>query len=275
MSDRLAGKVAVLTGAASGIGEATAQRFVEEGARVVIADIQVEAGTAVADRLGPAARFIGCDVTVESQVAAAVDLAVETWGQLDCMFNNAGVVGAVGPLVDTTAEAWHRTMDVLLTSAFFGVKHAARVMIPVRSGVIVSTSSVAGLVAGLGPHVYTVAKTGILALTRSAATELGHHGIRVNAIAPGTIPTAMTAMALTGDDTAIDVAAEHARTTNPLGVASGPIDIANAALYLASDEARFVTGHTLVVDAGRSIDGGSARFASARASTPELAGSTS
>ena len=197
-------------------------------------------------------------------MAAAVDLAVETWGQLDCMFNNAGIVGAVGPLVDTIAEAWHRTMGVLLTSAFFGVKHAGRVMIPVRSGVIVSTSSVAGLVAGLGPHVYTVAKTGILALTRSAACELAHHGIRVNAIAPGTIPTAMTAMALTGDDTAIDVAAEHARTTNPLGVASGPIDIANAALYLASDEARFVTGHTLVVDAGRSIDGGSARFAKKR-----------
>ena len=275
MSDRLAGKVAVLTGAANGIGEATAQRFVEEGARVVIADIQVDAGAAVANRLGAAARFIECDVTVERQVADAVDLAVETWGQLDCMFNNAGIIGATGPLVDTTAEAWTRTMDVLLTSAFFGVKHAARVMIPARSGVILCTSSVAGVVAGLGPHAYTVAKTGILALTRSAATELGHHGIRVNAIAPGTIPTAMTATALTGDPSAIDVAAEHARTTNPLGVPCGPIDIANAALYLASDEARFVTGHTLVVDAGRTIDGGSGRFAGARAATLEPAGRTS
>ncbi len=263
MSERLAGKVAVITGAASGIGEATAMRFVEEGARVVIADVQAQSGAAVAERLGEAARFIECDVTDEGRVADAIDLAVETWGKLDCMFNNAGVIGAVGPLVDTTAEAWNRTMAVLLNSAFFGIKHAARVMIPARSGVILSTSSVAGVVAGLGPHAYTVAKTGILALTRSAATELGHHGIRVNAIAPGTIPTAMTATALTGDAAAIDVAAEYARTTNPLGVASAPIDIANAALYLASDEARFVTGHTLVVDAGRTIDGGSARFAGA------------
>ncbi len=267
MTERLAGKVALITGASGGIGEATAVRFVEEGARVVVADIQVEPGMAVADRLGDAARFIECDVTNESRVADAVDLAVATWGRLDCMFNNAGVIGAVGPLVDTTAEAWNRTMGVLLNSAFFGIKHAARVMIPARSGVILSTSSVAGLVAGLGPHAYTVAKTGILALTRSAAIELGPHGIRVNAIAPGTIPTAMTALAITGDPDAIDVAAEHARNTNMLGIASAPIDVANAALYLASDEARFITGHTLVVDAGRTIDGGSARFDTTRQQT--------
>jgi NAD(P)-dependent dehydrogenase (short-subunit alcohol dehydrogenase family) len=260
MTERLTGKVAVITGAASGIGEATATRFVEEGARVVVADIQVESGMAVADRLGAAARFIECDVTIEGQVADAVDLAIATWGRLDCMFNNAGVIGAVGPLVDTTEEAWNRTIGILLNSVFFGIKHAARVMTPARSGVILSTSSVAGLVAGLGPHAYTVAKTGILALTRSAAIELGPHGIRVNAIAPGTIPTAMTALAITGDAAAVEAATEHARATNVLGIASAPIDVANAALFLASDEARFITGHTLVVDAGRSIEGGSDRF---------------
>ena len=261
MAGRLEGQVAVITGAASGIGRSTAHRFVEEGARVVIADIQADAAETTAAELGDAATAIATDVTDEEQVAAAVDLAVERWGRLDCMFNNAGIIGAVGPITETMADDWDRTLAVLLTSAFYGIKHAGRVMIPARRGVILSTSSVAGLVAGLGPHAYTVAKTGILALTRSAAGELAPYGIRVNAIAPGTIPSAMTAAAITGDHTRVDVAAEHARTTNALGVAADPVDIANAALYLASDEARMVTGHTLVVDAGRSVDGGSGRFA--------------
>ena len=275
MPGRLEGHVAVITGAASGIGRATAHRFVEEGARVVVADIQVDAGTAVAEDLGDAARFLATDVTMEAQVAAAIDLAVDVWGHLDCMFNNAGVIGAVGPLVDTTAEAWNRTIDVLLTSAFYGTKHAARVMIPARSGVILATTSAAGVLAGLGPHAYTVAKTGIIALTRSAACELAPYGIRVNAIAPGTIPSAMTAAALTGDHTKVDEAAAHVRATNALGVAADPIDIANAALYLASDEARIVTGHTLVVDAGRTVDGGSSRFSNSRTAMVEEAGTSS
>ena len=274
MAGRLDGQVAVITGAASGIGRATAQRFVEEGARVVVADVQVEAGRATAEELGDVARFIATDVTDEGQVAAAIALAADTWGRLDCMFNNAGIIGAVGPLVDTSAEDWRRTMDVLLTSAFYGTKHAARAMIPARSGVILSTSSVAGVVAGLGPHAYTVAKTAIVALMRTAACELAPHGIRANAIAPGTIPSAMTAAAITGDHTQIAVAAEHAKATNPLGVAADPIDIANAALYLASDEARMVTGHLLVVDAGRTTNGGSARFARATAGLVEEASSS-
>jgi NAD(P)-dependent dehydrogenase (short-subunit alcohol dehydrogenase family) len=271
MAGRLDGQVAVITGAASGIGRATAQRFVEEGARVVVADVQVEAGQATAEELGDVARFIATDVTDEDQVAAAVALAGETWGRLDCMFNNAGIIGAVGPLVDTSADDWRRTMDVLLTSAFYGTKHAARAMIPARSGVILFTSSVAGVVAGLGPHAYTVAKTAIVALMRTAACELATQGIRANAIAPGTIPSAMTAAAITGDHTQIDVAAEHAKATNLLGVAADPVDIANAALYLASDEARMVTGHLLVVDAGRTTNGGSARFARATAGLVEEA----
>jgi NAD(P)-dependent dehydrogenase (short-subunit alcohol dehydrogenase family) len=263
MGSRLEGKIAVITGAASGIGEATAIRFVEEGARVVVSDVQVDAGRAVADRLGDAARFIATDVTDEDQVAAAVDLAIDTWGRLDCMFNNAGVVGAVGPIADTTGDAWRHTIDVLLHSVFYGTKHAARVMIPVRSGVILSTTSVAGVIGGLGPHAYTAAKHALVGLTKSAASELSQHGIRVNTIAPGTIPTALTAALLGGDPTNLAAVAEHARNTNGLGIASDPMDIANAALYLASDEARLVSGHTLVVDAGRSVNGGSARFASA------------
>ena len=273
MGSRLEGKIAVITGAASGIGEATAIRFVEEGARVIACDIQVETGRAVAARLGDSARFIEADVTDEAQVAAAVNLAMTTWCRLDCMFNNAGVVGAVGPIADTSGEAWGRTIAVLLHSVFYGTKHAARVMIPVRSGVILSTTSIAGVIGGLGPHAYTTAKHAVIGLTKSAASELNQHGIRVNAIAPGTIPTALTA-SLMGDPSNLAAVAEHAKNTNGLGVASDPMDIANAALYLASDEARLVSGHTLVVDAGRSINGGSARFVNAAPAMLSEAGRT-
>ena len=265
MGDRLAGKTAVITGGASGIGEATVRRFVAEGAMVVVADIQVAAGRAVAASLGDAARFLACDVTVEDEVAAAVDLAVSTWGRLDVMFNNAGIVGAIGPIADTTREAWLKTIDVLLNSVFYGSKHAARVMVPQRSGSIISTTSIAGVIGGVGPHGYTAAKTAVVGLTKSLASELNQYTIRVNAIAPGTIPTALTAHALAGDRSNVAAVAEHARATNGMGIASDPMDIANAALYLASDEARLVNGHTLVVDAGRSTNGGSARFASAAA----------
>ena len=274
MGSRLDGKIAVITGAASGIGEATAIRFVEEGARVIVSDMQVEAGRAVAERLGDSARFIETDVTDEAQVAAAVNLAMTTWGRLDCMFNNAGVVGAVGPIADTSGEAWGRTIAVLLHSVFYGTKHAARVMIPVRSGVILSTTSIAGVLGGLGPHGYTTAKHAVIGLTKSAASELNQHGIRVNTIAPGTIPTALTASLIVGDPSNLAAVAEHAKNTNGLGIASDPMDIANAALYLASDEARLVSGHTLVVDAGRSINGGSARFTNAAPAMLSEAGRT-
>ena len=198
MGDRLSGKVAVITGAASGIGAASAERFVAEGTRVVVADMQDALGEAVADRLGDSAVYVHCDVTEENQVAAAVDLAVTTWGRLDVMFNNAGIVGAVGPIVDTSADAWHKTIDVLLNSVFYGTKHAARMMIPQRSGSIIATTSVAGMIGGLGPHGYTAAKTAVVGFTKSVASELNQYTIRVNAIAPGTIPTALTAQALGG-----------------------------------------------------------------------------
>jgi NAD(P)-dependent dehydrogenase (short-subunit alcohol dehydrogenase family) len=214
--------------------------------------------------------FIACDVTVEEQVAAAVDLAVSTWGRLDVMFNNAGIVGAVGSIAETSSEAWLKTIDVLLNSVFYGSKHAARVMIPQRSGAIIATSSIAGVIGGLGPHAYTAAKTAVIGLTKSIASELNQYTIRVNAIAPGTIPSGLTAQAITGDRSNVAAVAEHARRTNGMGIASDPMDVANAALYLASDEARLVNGHTLVVDAGRSINGGSARFASAAAALVDV-----
>jgi len=262
VNGRLEGRVAVVTGGAGGIGAGTARRFVEEGARVVLADVDVDRGKVLAGELGSAARFAETDVTDEVAVAAAVDLAVAEFGRLDVMFNNAGILGAVGPIADTTVDAWDRSVAVLLRSVFLGMKHAARVMVPQRSGVILSTSSIAGVTGGLGPHGYTACKHAVVGLTRSVAVELAQHGIRVSAIAPGMTVTAMTAFTCTGDPDALDSTTEAIRSRSALGIAGEPLDIANAALYLASDEARYVSGHLLVVDAAQTANGGSRHFAS-------------
>lgn len=251
MGERLKDKIAVVTGGACGIGQATARRFVEEGASVIIADLQVEAGEALAAELGRKARFVRTDVTREKDVAAAVDMAVSAFGRLDCMVNNAGIVGAIGPIKDTSVDAWDLTIAVLLRGVFLGMKHAARVMIPQQSGCILSLSSTAGITGGLGSHAYTAAKHAVVGLTKSVASELGRHGIRVNAVAPGNIATPMTADVITGDPSNLEGALEAIRCISPLGIAGLPIDIANALLYLASDEARYISGHTLVVDAGQ------------------------
>ena len=272
MGNRLEGKVAVITGGASGIGEGTVRRFVDEGARVVIADLQDRAGVALCAELGVGTRFVHTDVTREADVAAAIDLAVAEFGRLDIMFNNAGIVGAIGPISDTTADAWNRSVAVLLNGAFHGMKHAARVMVPQGSGVILSTASTAGVMGGLGPHAYTACKHAIIGLTKSVASELGSSGIRVNAIAPGNTATAMTAAVMTGDHTDLATTNRQIAATSPLGISGQPSDIANAALYLASDEARYVSGHTLVVDAGQTINGGSARFHQSRSALVEEAG---
>lgn len=259
MSGRLDGKVAVITGAASGIGAGTARMFAREGAKVVVADMQTEAGMALVDELnqqfGDVARFAQCNVTVEAEVAAAVDLAVSEFGSLDVMFNNAGIVGSVGRISETSAEAWDNTIAILLRGVFFGVKHAARVMLTQNSGVIINTSSTAGILGGLGPHAYTAAKHGVIGLTKSVANELAPNGIRVNAISPGNTVTAMTATVTSGDPDAIDQTTQKIAATSPLGYAGVPDDIAAAALYLASDDARYVSGHTLVVDAGQTTAG--------------------
>jgi NAD(P)-dependent dehydrogenase (short-subunit alcohol dehydrogenase family) len=260
MGNRLQGKVAVVTGGASGIGRASAERFVDEGASVIVADLQEAEGAAVAAALGDAARFAPCDVTEEDAVAGIVDLAVSHFGRLDIMFNNAGIVGAVGPIAETSAEGWDRTVAVLLRSVFLGTKHAARVMVPQRSGVILNTTSIAGVIGGLGPHAYTTCKHGVIGLTRSAASELARSGVRVNAIAPGTTATALTASLMVDDPNDIAGAEQSIAATAPLGFALVADDIAAGAVYLASDDGRAVTGHTLVVDEGRSVNGGSTRF---------------
>jgi NAD(P)-dependent dehydrogenase (short-subunit alcohol dehydrogenase family) len=257
---RLEGKIAVITGGASGIGLGTARRFAEEGARLVLADMQGDVGRKAAEEFGDRARFIRTDVTSEVDVAAAVDLAVAEFGQLDIMVNNAGIVGAIGPIAKTSVEAWDTTIAVLLRGVFLGMKHAARVMQPRRSGVILSLSSTAGILGGLGPHAYTAAKHGVVGLTKSVASELAQHGIRVNAVAPAGTVTPMTASAVTGDVNDEEKTAAAFKASSPLGIAAYPVDIANALLYLASDEARYVTGQTLAVDAGATTGAGNPAF---------------
>jgi len=249
MGNRLVDRSAVITGGASGLGEATARLFVAQGARVLIADVQDERGSALASELGDGAVYQRTDVSRESDIAAAVDRAVSEFGRLDTMFNNAGIVGAVGPIDETPAEEYDATMSILLRGVFLGMKHAARVMKPQNSGCILCTSSIAGLQGGLGPHVYATAKAALVGLTRNVAAELARWNIRVNCIAPGNMATPMVADVISGDPDAVVV--EPLANVSPIkgrpGLAS---DIAHAALWLASDDAGYVTGQTLAVDGG-------------------------
>ena len=250
MTKRLEGKVAAITGAYSGFGAATASRFVAEGCRVVLGDIQ-DIDTS---EYGDSAVFAHCDVSKEDDVSNLVDLAVSHFGKLDIMFNNAGIVGAVGPIDTIPAEEWSATLAILLNGPFYGMKHAARVMKPQGSGSIISTSSTAGLTGGLGPNAYTAAKHGVVGLTKNVATDLCHYGIRVNAIAPAGMATAMVASLMAGDPKAIEEAKNILAEQSPLKGRPGTAeDVANAALWLASDESGYTTGHTLTTDSGVTI----------------------
>jgi xanthoxin dehydrogenase len=253
MSDRLKGKVAVITGAASGIGAATAKTYVEQGARVVLGDIQDDAGESLAEALGGSghAIFRHCNVTVEAEVEALVEAAVSEFGQIDIMFNCAGIVGAVGPMSTMPADEWKLTIDIMVHGVFYGMKHASRHMKEAGTGSIISMSSTAGVMGGLGPHAYAAAKHAVVGMTKNLAAEVGSFGVRVNCIAPAGMATPMVADVMTGDHQKLDETIAALAAVSPLkGRAGLAQDVANAALWLASDESGYTSGLTLTVDAG-------------------------
>ena len=253
MDKRLEGKVAVITGAASGIGAATAQTYVDHGARVVLGDIQDEAGEGMAAKLGGAghAIFCHCNVTEEADVEALVETAIAEFGQIDIIFNCAGIVGALGPMSTTPAEEWKLTIDIMINGVFYGMKHASRHMKEAGSGSIISMSSTAGVMGGLGPHAYAAAKHAVVGMTKNLAAEVGGFGVRVNCIAPAGMATPMVADVMTGDHQNLEETIANLAALSPLkGRAGLAQDVANAALWLASDESGYTSGLTLTVDAG-------------------------
>ncbi len=247
---RLDGKVAVITGGGSGIGAASVRRFVEEGAKVLIADMSGKKAEPLAAELGDSAAFFEADVSREDDVEAMVGEALSKWGRLDVLFNNAGFGGAIGPVETLTVDDFDITFDVLVKGVFLGIKHATPIMREQGSGSIISTASVAGLQAGWSPHLYSVAKAAVIHMTSSMALELGDYGIRCNCICPGIIATPLAAgFAKATDEQLAEMKAKFGRT-QVLGRIGDPVDIANAALFLASDESSYITGHAQVVDGG-------------------------
>ena len=226
------------------------------GARVLLADVQEDKGRAIEARLGPAVRFQRCDVTSEADIAAVMQAAVSAWGRLDIVSNNAGAGGSGKPIDEISGEEWDTTQALLLRSVALGIRYAATHM-KAGGGAIVNTASIAGLQAGFSPIAYAVAKAGVLHLTKVAAAELARHRIRVNAICPGYILTNIfTASRGIGGNAAARVQAalaEIAPRVQPIADAGSPRHIADACLFLASDEAAFVTGTHIVVDGGLTI----------------------
>jgi NAD(P)-dependent dehydrogenase (short-subunit alcohol dehydrogenase family) len=257
MPGRLEGKVAVITGATSGIGEATARRFIAEGARVLLAGRSQERGNALASELGGNAFFHRADVMREADIAAAIEAALGRFGKLDCLFNNAGAP-TPGEIETITEEEFDYGMKLLVGSVMFGIKHAARAM-KSRGGSIINNSSIAAHRLGQGGVLYSAAKAAVSHITRIAGAKLGPNGIRVNAISPGAIATPIfwggsaRAETLGAEENArklAKLAGNLARAT-PLPRSGAADDIAFAAVFLASDEGSFINAHDLVVDGGR------------------------
>jgi len=275
---RLDARVAVVTGGASGMGRATVLRFLAEGARVVIADYNATNGEAVVAEAAQAGRrdavrFIKTDVANEHDVEAMIACAIDAFGRVDIVFNNAGVGGAIGPLTETSVEDWDYTFDVLAKGVFLGIKHAARAMRAAkRGGSIINTASIAGLSGDGGPLVYSAAKAAVISLTQSAAVELAPDRIRVNAICPGFIATPLAQAGQTNTDA---MRAAFAKSQPWPDYGRGE-HIAGAALFLASDDAEFVTGEALIVDGGLTAAGPelSKKFARASARNAKVSGIT-
>ncbi len=236
-------KIAIVTGAAAGIGLAIAEKFLSEGAKVVLSDINEN--KEIIAKYPEQAIFVKCDVSQSAEVDALLAEALKKFGRLDIMVNNAGIATA-GTASDTSDEIWHKTIEVNLSGVFYGVRAAAKTMLAQKSaGVIINTTSIAGSVGFAGSLAYCSSKGGITQLTRAAAVDLAPAGIRVNAIAPGVIDTNMTKSYLA--DPGFQ---QLVSSMTPLGHVGKAVDIANAALYLASDLSSYVTGQILHVDGG-------------------------
>lgn len=240
MTKKLDGRIAIITGASSGLGRASAELFAQHGAKVIIADIQDEAGRNVADQIG--GEYVRTDVSDAAQITAVIQHAVTKYGKLDIMYNNAGFAYD-SPVVDTPDNVYHRIIAVNLNGAFFGIRAAAQTMTQQGFGTIITTASNGGSSATARQGPYCATKAAVIALSKATAYELAPIGIRVNTISPGAMLTGMTA----GLD------AETLKLLDrlqPMGRPANPMEMAYGALYLASDDASYVTGHDLIVDGG-------------------------
>ncbi len=245
---KLEGKVAIVTGGASGIGDGFVKLFVEEGAKVVIADIDLDRGNALADKLGDSAIFQKTDVTSEMEVKSLVDRAVSEFGKLNIMCNNAGSFGARGSILETELKDFEFTFALLVRSVFLGVKHAGNVMKKQNSGVIVNTCSISATTPGYGPHVYQAAKAAVLQFTKTVALELAEYGIRINCVSPGGVYTPLIGNALDLDENQLEEITSVVSDSLPMGRVGMPLDIAQAAVFLCSDAASYITSQNLIVD---------------------------
>ena len=242
---RLQGKVALITGAASGMGKSEAEIFAREGAKVVVADVLDAEGKAVADGIGANARYVHLDVTSEAAWEQVIATTVAQFGTLDVLVNNAGISGTFDPDIMST-NAWDKLMDVNAKGVFLGMKHVLPVMVKQGAGSIVNISSVSGFVAQLGLHMaYNASKGAVRLMTKSAAVQYARKGIRVNSVHPGVLP-AMRTSKLTADPTYRD----KMLAAVPMGRAGRVEEVAHAVLFLASDEASYITGTEVVVDGG-------------------------
>ncbi|KAK1411891.1 hypothetical protein QVD17_32730 [Tagetes erecta] len=250
---RLEGKIALITGGASGIGECTAKLFAEHGAKVVVADVQDQLGQAVCESIGSSnSIYVHCDVTNEEHIKNAVDTAVKTYGKLDIMFCNAGIMDPNRPrIVDNEKVDFERVISINVTGVFLSMKHAARVMVPARAGSIISTASVASHIGGMASHAYCCAKHAVVGLTKNLAVELGQFGIRVNCLSPYAMDTPLVTRFVGIEGEALENVTHQ--LANLKGVTLRTDDVAKAALFLASDEAKYISGHNLFIDGGYGI----------------------
>jgi meso-butanediol dehydrogenase / (S,S)-butanediol dehydrogenase / diacetyl reductase len=255
MSGRFEGKVAVITGAASGIGAATAQRLGREGARLMLGDLNEDGGQKIAKELGDAA-FRALDVSVLADVEALMQAAVDRFGRIDIVFNNAGI-GAFGRTPDLDPAVWHRIIDVDLHSVFYGCRAAIPHLRKNGGGVIVNTASISGLFADYGLAAYNAAKAGVVNYTRAVAIDHARENIRVNSVCPGPIDTALTAPLIS-----VEAVIHEYNRLIPMGRLGKPEEIAATVAFLASDDASYITGAAIVVDGGLTAATGQINFLS-------------